>query len=103
MEASKLKHRRLKERSERIKVTISPANYVNNDKGELVVKNNPRMRLMLDKSLLQEQGFICDRLELERFDETRLLLIFKVTDRAFEPPQSRRALGRRTLQFHYRY
>lgn len=76
-----LVERTFKEPSQRVTVTISPANYTNNRRGELVVKNNPRMRLMLDKTLLDEQDFMCDRLELQEFDEKRLALIFKVTDR----------------------
>ncbi|MBY8279768.1 hypothetical protein KW516_18790 [Vibrio fluvialis] len=73
--------RKLKEPSERVKVTLSPANYTNNDKGEIVLKNSPRLRLMIDKGLLEEQGFICDRLELVRFDDARFFMVFKVTDK----------------------
>ena len=73
--------RKLKEPSERVKVTISPATYTNNAKGEIVLKNSARMRLMLDKTLLSEQDFIRDRLNLIEFNEDRLYLIFEVSDK----------------------
>ncbi|EGR3221685.1 hypothetical protein N7I40_004057 [Vibrio parahaemolyticus] len=77
---SEVTMRVLKEPSERVKITISPATYTNNDKGEIVLKNSARMRLMLDKTLLREQDFICDRLKLIHFDEDKMFLMFKVSD-----------------------
>lgn len=73
--------RKLKNPSERIKITISPPTYTNNEKGEIVLKNSARLRVMLDKTLLREQGFICDRLELAKFDEKKMLVVFNVSDK----------------------
>lgn len=75
-----IESRKLKEPSERVKVTLSPANYTNNDKGEIVLKNSPRLRVMIDKSLLEEHGLICDRLAYDRFDESRFVLVFRISD-----------------------
>lgn len=63
--------------SERVLVSISPANYTHTDGGLIVLKNSPRMRLYLDRTLLSENGFERDRLELKLFSESKLCLVFE--------------------------
>lgn len=72
------KHFALRHPSERVLASISPANYTTKD-GLIVVKNNARVRLYIDKTLLPENGIDTDRLELVRYNGESVAFIFEAT------------------------
>lgn len=69
----------LKNPSERVLISISPANYTHNDDGSIVLKNSTRMRLYFDRDFLSTHDFKEDRLDLLAFNEVRLALVFRVS------------------------
>lgn len=77
---TKLIHKTLKEPSERVLISISPANYTHNEDGSIVLKNSARMRLYFDRDFLVTHGFQEDRLDLIAFHELRLVFVFRVSE-----------------------
>lgn len=68
--------KKISEPTPRVLTSVSNANYTTNDKGIIILKNNPRIRLYVDKTLLRENGIEADRLELVKFDPKRMSFAF---------------------------
>lgn len=69
----------LPDASQRVLISISPANYTHTADGLLVLKNSVRMRLYVDQTLLSEQGSFCSRLRLLKFNERLIGLVFELS------------------------
>lgn len=69
----------LPDASQRVLISISPANYTHTADGLLVLKNSVRMRLYVDQTLLSEQGSFCSRLRLLKFNERMIGLVFELS------------------------
>ena len=75
---TRLIEKTLKEPSQSVLLSISPANYTHTDGGLIVLKNSARMRLYFDRDFLIVNGFDGCRLDLLLFSEKLLTLVFRV-------------------------
>lgn len=86
--------RKLSKASERVICSISTANYITAENGRITLKNSPRLRLLIDKGLFVENGFLCDRLKFKKFDIDRMGLIFEVADDGVKASVIKKGSGR---------